>query len=139
MLTETRPVTGREQTGSRLDVWWLVAVGSVLLGVLFASLFSPDMVTGSNQEHLPLAGMIDWFWGLTAIGYLAFVRGGRSDAAFGLSVAVLWLAVAVASIAAPEIVTGTDPTRIPIAVLIAPVVGCLATGFLALSAMRKRD
>jgi hypothetical protein len=139
MLTETRPEVSGTQARPRLDVWWLVAVASVVLSVLAASIFSPDLITGSNQEHLPLAGMIDWLWGLVAIGYLAFARGARSDPSFGIAVAILWLAVAVTSIAAPEMVTGTDPTRIPIAVFIAPVVGCLATGFIALSAVRKRD
>jgi len=139
MLTETRPELSGSHMQQRLDVWWLVAVGSVVLSVLAASIFSPDMVTGSNQEHLPMAGMIDWLWGLIAIGYLAFARGVRSDPSFGIAVAILWLAVAVTSIAAPEMVTGTDPTRIPIAVFIAPVVGCLATGFIALAAVRRRD
>jgi hypothetical protein len=139
MLTDTHPKTLDTEARPRFDLWWFVAVGSVLLAVLFASLFSPDLVTGSNQEHLPLAGMMDWFWGLIAVAYLAFVRTGRADATFGLSVAVLWLAVAVTSIASPAMVTGTDPTTIPIAVLIAPIVGCLATGFLTLNILRRRD
>ncbi|HEY7468502.1 MAG TPA: hypothetical protein VIC07_03070 [Acidimicrobiia bacterium] len=139
MLTETRSDVSSAPVAHRFDLWWLVAVGSVLLSVVFASIFSPDMVTGSMQEHLPMAGMLDWFWGLVAIGYLAFARNARVDAAFGISVAILWLAVALTSIAAPEMVTGSDPTRIPLAVLIAPIVGCLATGFITLSALRRRD
>jgi len=138
MLTETRGQTSDTVSSPRLGLWWLVAVGSVLLAVLLASLFSPDMVTGSNHEHLPLAGMMDWFWGLIAIAYLAFVRRERADGTFGLSVAVLWLTVAVASIASPAMVTGTDPTTIPIAVMIAPIVGCLGTAFLTLNAVSRR-
>jgi hypothetical protein len=139
MLAETRSDPSIVPSTERLDLWWLVAVSSVVLSVLLAGIFAPDMVTGSNQEHLPMAGMIDWFWGLVAIGYLAFARRARVDAAFGISVAILWLAVALTSIAAPVMVTGSDPTQIPIAVLIAPVVGCLATGFITLSAVRRRD
>jgi hypothetical protein len=135
MLTETRPIQAGK--ASRFSLWWIVAVASVVVSVLVASVFSPDMVSGSAQEHLPLVGMIDWFWGLIAVAYLAYVRADRADPALGITVAIVWLAVAVASIAAPEMVTGSDPTRIPIAALTAPIVGCLATGFLSLNAVRK--
>ena len=118
--------------------WWVIAVGSVVLSVLLASLWAPDMVTGSNQEHLPLVAFIDWIWGAVAIGYLAFVRTERADMGLAVSVALLWLAVAATSIFAPELVTGTDPTRIPIAALVAPIVGTVVTGFLALHASMRR-
>jgi len=134
MLTETRDPTSNKLSGPRFDLWWLVAVGSVVIAVLFASLFSPDMVTGSNHEQLPRVGMMDWFWGLIAIAYLSFVRRERADGTFGLSVALLWLAVMVTSIASPAMVTGTDPTTIPIAAMVAPIVGCLGTAFLTLNA-----
>jgi hypothetical protein len=123
----------------RLDVWWLGAVGAVVVAVLVASMYSPDMIAGSNQEHLPIAAFTDWIWGSVAIGYLAFVRRDRADATLGISVGLLWLAIAIASIAAPELVAGTDPTRIPIAALIAPIVGTIVTGFLALNATSRRE
>ena len=103
---------------SSVDYSWLGAVASVVLAVVLCSLFAPDMVTGSNQEHLPMAAFTDWLWGAVAIGYLSFVRGGRSDLTFGLSVGMLWGAVTLTSIFAPEFVTGTDPTTIPIAALL---------------------
>lgn len=120
------------------DTWWLVAIGSVMIAVLLASVFSPDMVSGSQQEHLPLAALTVWVWGAAAIGYLSFVRRDGADPAFGLSVAILWAAVAATSIFAPELVTGADPTRIPIAALVAPVVGTIVTGFLALNVALRR-
>ena len=137
MLTETRPEA--TETITRFGFWWIVAVASVLVSVASASVFAPDLVTGSAQEHLPLAGMMAWFWGLIAVAYLSFVRDDRADATLGLSVAVLWAAVAVISIAAPEMVTGTDPTRVPIAAILAPVIGCLGTGFLSLHALRQSE
>ena len=73
MLTEERPVA-TTVARSGFDHWWLVAVGSVMLAVVAASLYTPDMVTGSAHEHIPIAAMIDWFWGALAIGYLSFVR-----------------------------------------------------------------
>ena len=126
-------------TTATFDTWWLVAVVSVLISVLLASIFSPDMVSGVEQEHLPLAPLTLWIWGAAAIGYLSFVRRDGADPVFGLSVAILWVAVAATSIFAPELVTGADPTRIPIAALVAPVVGTIVTGFLALNvALRRR-
>ncbi len=47
--------------------------------------------------------------------------------------------LAIASIAAPDLVTGTDPTRIPIAALIAPIVGKIVTRSLALNATARRE
>jgi hypothetical protein len=126
-------------TTATFDRWWLLAVGSVMVSVLLASIFSPDMVSGTEQEHLPLAPLTLWVWGAAAIGYLSFVRRDGADPAFGLSVAILWAAVAATSIFAPELVTGADPTRIPIAALVAPVVGTIVTGFIALNvALRRR-
>jgi hypothetical protein len=126
-------------TTATFDTWWLVAVGSVMVSVLLASIFSPDMISGAEQVHLPLAPLTLWVWGAAAIGYLSFVRREGADPVFGLSVAILWAAVAATSIFAPELVTGADPTRIPIAALVAPVVGTIVTGFLALNvALRRR-
>jgi hypothetical protein len=128
----------RSDVKAGIDIWWLTAVTAVVVAVLLASLFSPDMVTGSQQEHLPMAAFTDWLWGAVAIGYLAFVRRDRSDPSLGISVAVLWAAVALSSIFAPEFVTGSDPTTIPIASMIAPVIGTIVTGFLALHSATRR-
>jgi predicted MFS family arabinose efflux permease len=135
----TQETVERPAVRTRFDYWWLVAVGSVIVAVLFASLYSPDMITGSSHEHLPLAAFSDWLWGSVAIGYLSYVRRDRSDATFGISVGVLWLAVALTSIFASPFVTGSDPTTIPLAALIAPVVGAIVTGFLALHAVSRRE
>ena len=132
--TDTRSVPA-----TRIDPWWLIAVGAVVLTTTAASIYSPDMVTGSNQEHLPLAAFTDWIWGAVAVAYLAFVRDERADATFAISVSLLWLAVAITSIAAPAFVTGTDPTTIPLAALISPTVGAIVTGFLALHATARRQ
>jgi hypothetical protein len=138
MLTQDR-AEATTVAGVGFAYWWLVAVGSVMLAVLAASLFSPDLVTGSAHEQIPIAAMVDWLWGAIAIGYLAFVRRDLADASFGLSVAGLWFAVAATSIWVPELVTGTDPSSIPLAVFIAPAVGTMVTGFLSLHALSRRD
>jgi hypothetical protein len=46
----------------------------------------------------------------------------------------IWAVTAVVSIYAPVMVTGTDPTRIPIGALVAPVAATLATAFLCIFA-----
>lgn len=123
-------------TRTRVDRWWLAAIGSVLVAVLLASIYSPDLVTGTQQEHLALPAVIDWMWAGVAIGYLASVGPARADATLAVATALLWFSVAAASIFAPEFVTGTDPTRIPIVALIAPVIGTVMTGFLCLHAVQ---
>ena len=45
--------------------------------------------------------------------------------------AAIWTAVTLLSIFAPSYVTGSDPTRIPTAAILSPVVGVIGTGFVA--------
>ena len=123
-----------------------IAVAGIWVATLFFALFSPDLVSGSNQEHLPIAGLASWLWAGVATGYvLAATRGsdrtGDPDQWLGFVTMVLaiWAVVALAGIFAPELVTGTDPTRIPLAALIAPVAGMVATGFVALHAATRRS
>ena len=47
-----------------------LAVGSVWLAVLIASLYAPVMITGSNHERLAIAPLADWLWGALATGLL---------------------------------------------------------------------
>ena len=110
------------------------AVGVIWLSAAAMSVFSPDMVTGSEQDHLPIAVLTVWLWAAVSTAYI--LMGTRtsvvSTAALVMGVSVIWIAVAIASIAAPMMVTGTDPTQIPIAVLVAPVVGAVTTGLVVL-------
>ena len=115
---------------------WVAAVATVIGAVALASIFSPDLVTGAEQEHLPIAAVTDWLWGAVAIAYLAFVDHDRMSAGHATAIGVLWAAVAVVSIFAPDVVTGSDPTRLPLAALVSPVVGTVVTGFLCLHAIR---
>jgi hypothetical protein len=116
-----------------------VTVGAIWVSTLLFSLFAPDLVSGAQQEHLPLAGLVGWPWAAAATGYVLMAARSRSRLddptrwlGFELSVAVIWAVVALAGIFAPVFVTGSDPTRIPLAALVAPVAGMVATGFAAL-------
>jgi hypothetical protein len=135
-VTETlsRPETSTERRASTRP--WAAAVGAVILAIALISILSPDLVTGAFQEHIPIVGLTAWLWGAVAIGYLTFVRGSHLDVPQAGLIAGLWLAIAATCIFSPELVTGTDPTRIPIAGLVAPVVGTVVTGFLCLHALR---
>jgi hypothetical protein len=112
----------------------MVALAAIWVASMVMSVFAPDMVTGSEHEHLPLAALTVWLWAAVASAYVLMgIRAGGPVRTFELTVAVLWGAVMVAVVAAPSMVTGSDPTTIPFATLVCPVVGALVTGFLALS------
>jgi hypothetical protein len=144
MRTETR-LPGFEAVPAaptRDDRFLMVglAAAAVWVAVGTSSLFAPDMVTGSLQEHLPIAAITMWLWGAIATGFIlmtgAMGRGvidGRWRA-LTLVVVAIWAVVAVASIWAPQLVTGTDPTRIPLAALLAPVAATIGTAFACLFA-----
>lgn len=116
-------------------VWTAVGIAAIWVAVLVISLFAPDMVSGSEQEHLPVAAFGTWFWGLLATGALLWgmsrIRGAaaRRPIWVGLAVAtvVVWAIAAVLSVTLPVFVTGTDPTRIPIAAMVAPAAAAVIT------------
>jgi hypothetical protein len=113
-----------------------LSVAAIWVATLAAALWSPDMITGSMHEHLPMAAMADWFYAAIASGLVLMAFGRRTRGAtrslwagFTIAIAAIWATVALASIYAPTFVTGTDPTIVPIAVLVAPVAGMTATAF----------
>lgn len=120
--------------------WFLagVAVTAIWVAVLVSSLWAPDFVSGSQQEHLPIVGWLDWIWGCVATGFvaLAALRGVRSHTAsltpwiiLAAGTTLVWLGVAVASIYAPTFVTGSDPTQIPLTAMGVPILGTFLTWF----------
>ena len=122
-----------------------LAVAAIWVSTLVFSIFAPDLVSGAEQEHLPIAGLTAWVWAAAATGYvLMAARSRRADddparwLGFELSVAVVWAVVALAGIFAPDLVTGSDPTRVPLAALVTPVAGMVATGFVALHATTQQ-
>ena len=115
-----------------------LTVASIWASVVVSSFYAPDFVSGSQQEHLPLVGWLDWVWGAVATAFvtLAALQGIRAAAAsltpwvaLAIGTAAGWLGVALVSIYAPVFVTGTDPTRIPLVALGIPIVGVFVTWF----------
>ena len=122
------------------------SVGAVWAGVALISVLSPDLVSGSEHEHLPLAAITAWIWGLATTGYLALMAmtsepATRQDVwqSLGVAIPIVWAIATVVSVLAPDLVTGTDPTRVPLGALIAPPVACIATAVVCLvTAVRAR-
>ena len=112
------------------------ALLGVWVAVLAISLFAPDMVSGSEQQHLPLAAFGTWIWGAIAsrnvVSTLVRIddEGGALDQLRGqlvVFVAAVWTVAALVAIFGPEMITGSDPTRLPIAALLSPVAATVIT------------
>ncbi len=113
-----------------------IAVASIWVAVAIAAVWAPDMITGSQHEHLAIAALADWFYAAIATGLVLMAFGRRGQVAsrslwmgFTIAIGSIWLIVALASVFAPSMVTGTDPTTIPVASLVSPVAGIIATAF----------
>jgi hypothetical protein len=116
-------------------LWTAIGIGGIWVAVLLLSLLAPDLVSGSQQDHLPVAAFTAWFWG--GVGTLVFlwVMGRLRGSArwqpiwIGLSVVTLgiWAVAAILGITLPVMETGTDPTRIPFAAIFAPVAAAMLT------------
>jgi hypothetical protein len=120
-------------------------VAVIWMATLAATLFSPDLITGSQQEHLPLVGILDWLWAAVATGYVvmanrggATLRAGTGIPSVALSLLAVWTTMALASIFAPPMVTGTDPTQIPLVAILVPLAAMAVTGFICLQATTSR-
>jgi hypothetical protein len=132
------PQDRRATTDLSWMLWTAVGIGGIWVAVLLLSLLAPDMVTGSQQEHLPIAAFTTWFWG--AAGTLVFLwamgrlrgRAVWQPIWVGLSVATvgIWAVAMILGITLPVMVTGTDPTRIPFAAIFVPIA---AAGLTALA------
>jgi hypothetical protein len=109
-------------------LWTAIGVGGIWVAVILISLFAPDLVTGSEHEHLPLAAFGTWLWGGIGTALLLWAMGRlRGDASWrstwiGLALVTLaiWAVATVLSITLPVYETGSDPTELPFGALFAP-------------------
>lgn len=121
-------------------LWTAIGTGGIWVAVVLISLFAPDLVSGSEQEHLPVAAFITWFWGavgtLVLLGAMSRLRGSPAGRPvwIGLSVVTLalWAAATIFAITLPVFETGTDPTRIPFGAIFAPVAAAMLTALAGL-------
>ena len=132
----TTPRTDR-RTGDRS--WMLCTTGVLVLiwvVVLVVSIFAPDLVSGSQQEHIPLAAFSTWIFGAAGtaavLWTLATLRGDASRqpiwVGYSILVSVVWLAAMILALTLPEFETGTDPTLIPFGAIFAPLGAAVVSG-----------
>jgi hypothetical protein len=136
---EPQQTTSQAHRAASADLSWMlwtaIGIGGIWVAVLLLSLLTPDLVSGSEQEHLPVAALTSWFWG--GVGTLVFLwmmgrlRGSarRRPIWIGLSMVTLgvWAVATILGITLPVIETGTDPTRIPLAAILAPIGAAMLT------------
>ncbi len=116
-------------------VWSVAGLVGIWTAVVLISTLAPDMVSGSEQEHLPIAAFTTWLWGLVATGGFLWAMGKLRGSAsrrpiwIGLGVATLtvWLVATILSITLPVVETGSDPTRLPIAAMVTPIAAAVLT------------
>jgi hypothetical protein len=78
-------------------LWTAIGIGGIWVAVLLLSLLAPDLVSGSEQEHLPVAAFTAWFWGAVGTMVLLWAMGRLRGSArsqpiwIGLSVVTLAL------------------------------------------------
>lgn len=116
-------------------LWTTIGIVGIWVAVVLISLFAPDFVSGSEQEHLPMAAFTTWFWG--GIGTLIFLwamgklRGNAkwrpTWTGFAIVTLTVWGAAAIVGIAAPVFETGSDPTQIPFGAFFAPPAAAMLT------------
>lgn len=116
--------------------WTAAGIGAIWVAVALISVLAPDMVTGSEQQHMPVAAFGTWLWGLVATGVFVWSMGRLRGSAsrrpiwIGLAAAtaVIWLVAVILSVALPVVETGSDPTRLPIGAMVSPVAAMVLTG-----------
>ena len=126
----TTPMLPRHPEPARISP--ALAVAAVWVCSALLAIFAHDMVTGSEHEHLPIAAMTVWPWTITATAYVLMAARRPTTGWLVWSVVAIWVSVLAVGVAAPLMVTGTDPTTIPMGALLAPVGGAIATGLVAL-------
>jgi hypothetical protein len=124
----------KESERGRSYLYGGVALLGIWVSVTLLSIFSPDLVTGSEQDHFSLALVVGVLAGLAATRSVvkALSQFGRASRpawiAYVAAVVVIWAGVALASILLLVNVTGADPTRFPVAAVVAPIAGAILTG-----------
>jgi hypothetical protein len=122
--------------------WTVAGVVVIWVAVALISVFSPDMVSGSEQEHLPVAAFATWISGVVGTGAFFWMMGKlrgrvtRRPVWIGLSVTTMaiWTVATILSIVLPVVETGSDPTRLPVGAMVAPVAAAMLTALAGITA-----
>jgi len=137
---------GRDRGSAMADgswmAWTVAGVAVIWVAVALISVFSPDMVSGSEQEHLPVAAFATWISGVVGTGAFFWMMGKlrgsvtRRPVWIGLSVTTMaiWTVATILSIVLPVVETGSDPTRLPVGAMVAPVAAAMLTALAGIMA-----
>jgi hypothetical protein len=137
---------GRDRGSAMADgswmAWTVAGVAVIWVAVALISVFSPDMVSGSEQEHLPVAAFATWISGVVGTGAFFWMMGKlrgsvtRRPVWIGLSVTTMaiWTVATILSIVLPVVETGSDPTRLPVGAMVAPVAAAMLTALAGITA-----
>lgn len=87
----------------------MTAVVVIWLSSALMAIFAPEMITGSQQEHIPLVPLTVWIWATLATAYVLMTGRRTASIAFVVGVSAVWIAALIAVVATPPLVTGTDP------------------------------
>jgi hypothetical protein len=111
------PQARRATTADLSWMWTAIGIGGIWVAVLLLSLLAPDLVSGSEQEHLPVATFTAWFWGAVGTMVLLWAMGRLRGSArsqpiwIGLSVVTLALWAVPRSLALRSRCLGPAPIR----------------------------
>jgi hypothetical protein len=130
-----QPVTSSPAERNQAAAWTGVGIAAIWTAVTLISVFAPDLVSGIMQDHVPLAAILTWIWGVMASRSVAtaVIRRRRSPGVgaaarlLAIAVSAIWTIATVAGVFGPEWVTGTDPTHFPISAVVAPIAALLLT------------
>ena len=122
------------------NYWVIATIAVIWLVVLILSLQSDPLVTGAEENELPVAAFLNWIWGLLAT--VAVLRAtvfrkpnekgwGQDDAWMWIMIVVgsIWVAATIVALSVPDLVTGDDPIRIPYGAIVAPVIAAVLTNY----------
>lgn len=136
-----KPMTGMHRIELAGIGYRAAATGVALIAIwaaaTAAAIYAPDLVIGSQHDHLQLAMFFAWPLAAVATGMVLLAagvsrRGGETAGpwiVFALLNGLAWIGAALTSVFAAPMVTGTDPTTIPVAVLVAPLFAVLVTAY----------
>jgi len=122
------------------NYWVIATIAVIWLLVLILSLQSDPLVTGTEQNELPVAAFVNWIWGLLAT--VAVLRAtvfrkpnekgwGQDYAWMWIMIVIsgIWVAATIVALSFPPLVTGDDPISIPFGAIVAPVIAAVLTNY----------
>lgn len=136
----TKPISGYQAAPLLGLGYRSVSAGIALIAIwvsaIIAAVYSPDMISGANHEHLQLAMFFAFPLAAVATAMVLLAAGVSRRATqagpwtvYAVVTAIAWAGYAVASVFASPMVTGTDPTTIPLAGVLGPVFAVLVTAY----------